>query len=87
MQIKIPFYIQGFFIGILSSSLAYALFKYLYKMLSHALSFVLSDLSSVSGMLLLGMLLTGAISGLLATKIALHKFNKTSRKVSKINKK
>lgn len=87
MQIKIPFYIQGFFIGVLSSSLAYLLFKYLYSILSNALSFVLSDLSGVSSILLFGMILTGAISGLLATKIALHNFNKTSRKVSKNNKK
>lgn len=87
MQIKLPFYIQGFFIGVLSSSLAYILFKRLYGILSNALSFVLSDLSGVSHMLLIGMILTGAVSGLLATRIALHNFNKTSKRVAKITKK
>lgn len=86
LQIKVPFYIQGLFIGLISSSLAYCLFRYLYKILSGALSFVLSDISNVSNILLLGMISTGIISGLLATRIALHKFNKTSKKVSKIKR-
>lgn len=83
VQITFPFYVQGLFIGLLSSNLAYLSFTYLYDYLSKNLSFVLSDISNVSNILLVGMILTGIISGLLATKIALHNFNKTSKNVSK----
>lgn len=83
MQITFPFYVQGTLIGLSSSTLAYVAFRYLYDYLSKNLSFVLSDLASVENILLIGMLLTGFISGLLATKIALQNFNKTSRRVSK----
>lgn len=86
IQITFPFYMQGLFIGLLSSSLAYASFTFLYDYLSTSFSFVLSDLSNVTTILLIGMLSTGVISGLLATKIALHNFNKTSRKISKKSK-
>lgn len=86
IQITFPFYMQGLFIGLLSSSLAYVLFTFLYDYLSTSFSFVLSDLSKVTTILLIGMLTTGVVSGLLATKIALHNFNKTSRKISKKSK-
>lgn len=86
IQITFPFYMQGLFIGLLSSSLAYVSFTLLYDYLSTSFSFVLSDLSKVTTILLIGMLTTGVVSGLLATKIALHNFNKTSRKTSKKSK-
>ena len=86
IQITFPFYLQGLFIGIFSSSLAYFTFSKLYNFLSKNLSFVLSDLSKVKIILLGFMILTGVISGLLATKIALHNFNKISRKVSRKTK-
>ena len=86
IQITFPFYMQGLFIGLSSSGLAYISFKYLYGYLSKHLGFVLSDLKDVSTVLLFGMLLTGIISGALATKIALHKFNKTSKQLSKKTK-
>lgn len=86
IQITFPFYMQGLFIGLLSSSLAYVSFTFLYDYLSTSFSFVLSDLSKVTTILLIGMLTTGVVSGLLATKIALHNFNKTSRKTSKKSK-
>lgn len=83
IQITFPFYVQGIFIGLLSSLLAYFSFNFLYTNLAIHLTFVLSDLKSIKVMLFLSILCTGFISGLLATNLALRKFNKTSKKVSK----
>lgn len=86
IQIKSPFYIQGALIGLSSSSLAYAIFLYLYSKLSQHLTFVLKDISEVKNILLMSMILTGLISGLLATNVALIKFNRVSKRTSKKNK-
>lgn len=83
IQITFPFYVQGAFIGLTSSLLAYFVFNFLYNKLAQYLTFVLSDLKDVQSLLLLGILSTGFISGLLATNLALRNFNKTSKKVSK----
>ena len=86
IQIKSPFYIQGALIGLSSSGLAYAIFLYLYSNLSQHLTFVLKDISEVKTILFTSIILTGLISGLLATNIALTKFNKVSKKTSKKTK-
>lgn len=83
VQIRFPFYVQGSVIGLTSSSLAYVVFNFLYQELALHLPFVLSDLEDVQIILFLSILSTGFISGLLATSLALRKFNKTSKMVAK----
>lgn len=83
IQIKLPFYIQGVLIGLSSSSLSYIIFLFLYSNLSNHLTFVLKDISEVKNILFLSLILTGLISGMLATNIALSKFNRVSKKTSK----
>lgn len=82
-QITFPFYVQGIFIGLTSSLLAYFSFIFLYSNLSNHLSFVLCDLKNIKNIFLMFILCTGLFSGILATSLALRKFKKISRNVSK----
>lgn len=86
IQIKSPFYIQGALLGLLSSSLAYIAFYFGYKGLVSNFGGILVDISSIGNTLISVMLLTGFITGLIATKIALRTFNRTNKNVTKKRK-
>lgn len=86
LQIKLPSYIQGILLGLLSSSLAYFSFLQAYRFIEENFGFIISDISSVKNILFGIMLVTGLTTGVLATQIALRKFNKTSRIVAKKRK-
>lgn len=87
IQIKLPFYIQGILLGLISGSLAYITFKSLYIALSTNISFMLVDFNTINKDIFIVMIVTGFLAGIIATKLALVKFNRTSRKVKKVRKK
>lgn len=86
LQIKFPFYIQGILMGLLSSAFAYYAFYYTYTMISKNIGYILLDITSFKYQLLQTVLITGCLTGTIATTIALTKFDKVSKKVIKKRK-
>lgn len=85
-QIRIPFYIQGTLIGLVSSILSYIVFKYTYEWIISHFGFALVDISTLSTQFFIFISFVGISTGLLATKIALNKFNKISKKTAQLNR-
>lgn len=78
-QIKLPFYIQGAFIGLLSSILSYCVFIYSYDMVSNSIGFSLVSIDDIRIQFLIFILTIGGLTGIIATKIALSKFDKLKK--------
>lgn len=87
VQIRMPFYIQGVTIGFMSSALSYFTFKTAYDWVTSNLSIPLVDITNDSSMLFLFISSVGILTGLVATKIALKKFNKITKNTAKVSNK
>lgn len=80
LQIKVPFYIEGAILGLTSSILAAFICCTVYNNINNSLNGLIVNLEAIQSKIIMLMIGIGFVTGLLATRIALHSFNKLNKK-------